>query len=180
MISLMNFLHANLFYITLAIFVAGNIIVEWLRRRTENFLQQPLSDFLTGRYGWIQSLAYLIFGLGLAWLGYITHISLYYVAAVAIGFVVATKWDYYYHPRQGWIEHAHIISAGIAFGAATAGLIVERPGILPWLAPISYSAVMLTWKTVSACIHRTTGVTPDNQTVGEKVYTAGLLLSFIL
>lgn len=124
MISLMNFLHANLFYITLAIFVAGNIIVEWLRRRTENFLQQPLSDFLTGRYGWIQSLAYLIFGLGLAWLGYITHISLYYVAAVAIGFVVATKWDYYYHPRQGWIEHAHIISAGIAYTGAILGVLM--------------------------------------------------------
>lgn len=176
----MNILYANFFYITLAIFVAGNILVEWLRRHTDNFLQEPLSDFLTGRYGCIQSWAYLIFGLGFAWLAYTTHIWLYYVAAVAIGLVVDTKWDYYLHPTKSWIEHAHVISAGIAFAAATAGLIVQRHGILPWLGPIAYSASMLVWKPLSAFIQRVTGITPDQQAVGEKVYTAGLLLSFIL
>lgn len=170
----------NIFYLTLIIFVIGNVLVEWLRRGTDNFLQQPLSDFLTGKYGWLQSLAYLIFGLGFAWLGFTVHIWLYYVAAVAVGLVVATKWGYYYHPSEAWIEHAHVISAGIAFGAATAGLIVERHGILPWLGPIAYSASMLVWKSLSSFIQRSTGVTPDQQAVGEKIYTAGLLLSFVL
>ncbi|MGA9851830.1 MAG: hypothetical protein WBR15_02745 [Gammaproteobacteria bacterium] len=126
-------------------FIFGNVYAEAMNK-TLNPISAPMSSYLTGPYGKLQSASFLGLALcmllliplhaGLPWL-----ISLI-VCAASIIVVVATKWLMLSQPSEAaTLERIHVISAGLAFVCAT---LAETDYFLhsPWLwlalaAPIS-------------------------------------------
>lgn len=107
-------------------FVAANVFTEYMRRKSDNPLQQPMSAYLTGPYGTIQDYGFCALALALAILAaaalpvFSWSVPLI-LAAVAMVAVVETKRmqlgaD---DTRRAAIEKWHLAAAGIAFTGVT-------------------------------------------------------------
>lgn len=107
-------------------FVAANVAVEYLRRKTDNPLQQPMSAYLTGPYGVIQD--YGFFALALAFVllaaGALPVFSWSIPLILAAGAMVAVVETKRMQigvddTRRSAIEKWHLAAAGIAFVGVT-------------------------------------------------------------
>lgn len=125
-------------------FVASNVLVEYLRRKTDNAVAEPMSDYLTGPYSRIQD--YGFFGLSAALLilavGGIPIVAWslpMFLAAFALVGVVETKRLMLTHAAQkSELEHLHIACAGIAFAAVTfAEMYLSRGHEVLFLMPLA-------------------------------------------
>ncbi|MGA9854297.1 MAG: hypothetical protein WBR29_03340 [Gammaproteobacteria bacterium] len=177
-----------------AIFIGGNIAVEYWRRKTDNPLTQPLSDYLTGPYGWIQSIAYLCFAAAMPLLALYSHgseivFNSFLVGGIALVGVVLTKWVQRRATGSLYdnIEHLHVLCAGLAFGGCTVGLwlnvgIFTPLGWLVSVAPLTTLALTFGWPSIEQWLVKTFDCNPEElsaSTLQEKNYTAWLLAAFI-
>ena len=115
----------------IAIFVAVNAIVELVRKDLHPETD-PMSSYLTGKYGWIVDASYVALAAAIALLPhYIVQPRPFdivcYIAAVAVVLVVMTKRLYIEASptQQPEIERAHVICAGIAFICASLALLIH-------------------------------------------------------
>lgn len=125
-------------------FVASNVIVEYLRRETDNAVTEPMSDYLTGPYSRWQdygffalSAALLILAVAgvdlIAW-----SVPMFCAAASLVG-VVETKRLMLTHPAQkATLKRLHIACAGVAFAGVTfAELYISRGHEVLFLIPLA-------------------------------------------
>lgn len=142
-----------IFWLTI-IFLGTNLITEYLRRSTDNPLQQPISDYLTGPYSLIQDAGFFGLSVALGLLSYFTpgplwlwHIPLYCAGAALVG-VVVTK--YAQLNKRGVIyqdlEDTHLACAAVAFGGVTLAELCKSWGtpLAVWPAAAMIAAVLFT------------------------------------
>ncbi len=155
-------------------FIAANIFAE-LMRKDLNPLVDPMSSYLTGPYGAVQSASYVGLSVCLmllfprlsapAW-----HISLI-VAAIAVLTVVATKWIMLSNSTQhASLERIHVIAAGLAFLGVTIAEIVffwhTQYELLSFAAPASAVA----WSRLA----------PTKTALEEKSYAALICVGLLV
>ncbi|HET8550894.1 MAG TPA: hypothetical protein VFM97_00270 [Gammaproteobacteria bacterium] len=104
---------------SVAVFVACCIAPEVLRRATTDYASEPISTYLTGRYGWIEDAGFLALAAALAVLG--TQLRGWAGLCAALG-TVGVFGALLTDRCAGWIgPHAHrwhLTCAGLAFVAA--------------------------------------------------------------
>ncbi|MDE2101221.1 MAG: hypothetical protein KGL39_28505 [Patescibacteria group bacterium] len=125
-------------------FVVANVLTEYLRRKTDNAVTEPMSDYLTGPYGRIQdygffalSAALLILAVGglqlVAW-----SVPLFCGSAALVGVVETKRLMLTHAASRPWLERVHVACAGIAFAAVTfAELYLSRGHQLLFLIPLA-------------------------------------------
>jgi len=190
----MNFTFKNIKAAVIALaawFLFANIIVEFLRVSQDNPLQEPMSTYLLGPWGWLQSAAYIGFSISMV-LGafYIwNHRGIYWsfmIGALGMLMVVFTKWVEQYF--SGEIHHTllliHGLSAAMTFIGFNIALVMVSWGtmyvIAAFLAPITTLSM-----TVFGNIFQThdlahfSHIIFSPQAIQEKNYTLWLVLTFI-
>lgn len=162
---------------SIVIFLLANIIVEYLRRDQDDIWEQPMSAYLAGSYGWIQSIAYILFSIGLILTGILTGQWIFYLASAGLIIVVVTK---HYKEEKDIIEHIHVIGAGFAFLCTQIGILRELHNTifmpLAWLPLIILGTTFFAWKPISNLIPEQA----DKDAVQEKLYTLFLIAAFTI
>ena len=119
----------DILFTLLSIFVAGNVLTEWRNRKTLPWMSNPMSSSLAYvPWAWMQDLGFmaLIIALLLLSVGLSLSQIPFIIGACALFLVVLTK---YLQPtdakQQALIQRVHVLSAGVAFTAVTAGIILR-------------------------------------------------------
>lgn len=107
-------------------FVAANVFTEYMRRKTDNPLQQPMSAYLTGPYGVVQDYGFFALAIALVLLA-VNALSVFawsvplILAAVALAVVVKTKRMQIGADdvKRAALEKWHLAAAGVAFSGVT-------------------------------------------------------------
>lgn len=174
------------------LFFCVNVAVEFARRKTLNPLEQPLSAYLTGPYGWLQSAAYLGFSVALflttALYNSPTREALaFLIGGLALWPVVLTKWvelEPWAQKYEGALEHVHIFSAGVAFLGCTLGILWHNAGTpLETLVALPVGillCIVFFWHNIEPLIVRLFGVIPDQSTIEEKAYFVPLVAAYLI
>lgn len=136
-----------IFWLTI-FFVAANIITEYMRRRTDNAAQQPMSAYLTGPYSSLQDAGFFGLAVALILLAYsapgslwLWHVPLYFAGVGLVG-VVVTKWAQLNKTGIVYqdLEDAHLTCAAVAFGGVTVAEIYKSWGTPLAVWPIAAMA----------------------------------------
>lgn len=107
-------------------FIAANLFTRWARRKTDGWVVQPMSAYLTGPLSLIQRLGFYSLTAVLILLASRDPLSLQWgiplwIAAAALLLVVFTKlWQVSKSPVvRDRLERAHVACAGLAFFGTT-------------------------------------------------------------
>lgn len=158
-------------------FVASNVVVEYLRRKTDNAVTAPMSDYLTGPYSRWQDYGFFALSAALLILAVMgLHLVAWsvplFVAAIALVGVVETKRVMLTHTQwHAPLERVHIACAGLAFvGVTFAEGYLSRGNEVLFLIPLA-----------AVCIAALFSLFKLTQTaILEKTYAALVVLWLIV
>lgn len=170
----------TILYAVIGFFVAANVAVEYRNRRLFPPFRDDLSEYLADvPWFWLQDAGYFALAFALPAIGFtlggLWVEILFSVACVALVFVVLTKLVIHYGGVgpfvAGEMETAHLVSAGVAFGAITVALLIHS-----WLRPnITFVASLLA-PLSAAAFNR---LAPQRTAIEEKTYTLCLLIAIL-